>query len=184
MADKKMINTMKKWINDEKATEEINKQAKAIAKEIRQSVNSGKIICIFGNGGSAADSQHWAAEMVCTYKSKEREAIPAIALTTDTSIITAWSNDFEYSQIFSRQIKAFKKQIGLAIGLSTSGKSKNVLHALGIAQEYELGTILISGNGVKENGEVKMHVQLPSMDTPVIQSMTQMLYHGVCEYLE
>ena len=184
MADKKMIDVMRTWINERKATEEINEHAKAIAQEIMETVSNSKIICIFGNGGSAADSQHWAAEMVCTYRSKERDAIPAIALTTDTSIITAWSNDFDYSDIFSRQIKAFRKQIGLAIGLSTSGQSRNVLNGLGLAQKYGMRTILISGNGTNKNGQVKMHVQLPSMDTPVIQSMTQMLYHGVCEYLE
>ena len=84
-------------------------------------------ILFCGNGGSAADCQHFAAELVCTYKNRYRKPYKAIALTTDTSIITAWSNDLDFDTIFSRQIQAFEGITGLSIGLSTSGTSKNVI---------------------------------------------------------
>ena len=100
--------------------------------------NDGKITAIFGNGGSAADAQHFAAELVCTYKSRNRKPYKAIALTTDTSIITAWANDFEYESIFARQLKHLENNIGFIIGLSTSGKSKNVIKSTRILKKNKL----------------------------------------------
>ena len=108
---------------------------------------------------------------------------PAIALTTDTSIITAWSNDIGYI-IFSRQIDAFKDQIGLAIGISTSGKSENVLNGLEEAVNNQIKTVLISGNSIDKNKIVDKHIILPSCNTAIVQTMTQVLYHECCEMLE
>lgn len=108
--------------------------AKRIANLIDKTSKAGKIITLFGNGGSAADAQHWAAELVCTYRSRSRQPVPAVALTTDSSILTAWSNDFDFSEVFSRQVRAFSRQNGLSIGISTSGRSPNVctaVHTLG-----------------------------------------------------
>jgi len=163
---------------------QIRAQADELARLIHCAKADGKIITIYGNGGSAADAQHWAAELVCTYKSRERTAYPAVALTTDTSIITAWSNDFEFKYIFSRQVEAFARMIGLSIGISTSGRSINVLNGLRKAKDYAARTVLISGNGVEESIEVDLHVRFPSSDTPTVQTLTQIMYHEVCELLE
>ena len=155
-----------------------------IADYIYKARSDTKLTTIFGNGGSAADSQHWAAELMCTYKSKIRKPFPVVALTTDSSLLTAWSNDFDFSSIFSRQIESFGPINGLSIGMSTSGKSINVLEALSTAKTYGARTILISGSSISVIPEFDLHVRLPSSDTPIIQSLTQMLYHEVCQNLE
>ena len=157
---------------------------KIIADYIRATTRNGKIISIFGNGGSASDAQHWAAELVCTYQNPNRKPYPALALTVDTSILTAWSNDFSFDTVFSRQLEAFSNVIGLAVGLSTSGRSKNVLYGLNTASQLGAKTILITGLGAPSNDEIDLIVRVPSTETPVIQSLTQMLYHEVCVYLE
>lgn len=156
----------------------------SLADLIRETKHNSKLITLFGNGGSAADSQHWAAELMCSFRDRTREPIPAIALTTDTSVLTAWSNDFEFSTVFSRQIDALAQSNGLSIGMSTSGKSKNVLSALTSAHLHGAKTILISGSSVSESPDFDMHIILPSSDTPTIQTLTQMLYHEVCQNLE
>ena len=117
---KKVIEALNKTLKNDLFQHQIND----IAKRIKEINSENKITLIFGNGGSAADSQHFAAELVCTYKNRNRKPYKAIALTTDTSIITAWSNDIDFDSIFTRQIEAFEGITGLSIGLSTSGKSK------------------------------------------------------------
>ena len=168
----------------EKYQFDLGGNAKYIAECVNTASKTGKIVAIFGNGGSASDAQHWAAELVCTYKSPDRKPYPALALTVDTSILTAWSNDFSFDYVFSRQIEAFSKVMGLAIGLSTSGKSKNVLHGLNTASRLGAKTILITGSEAPAHDEIDCTVRLPSTETPVIQSLTQLLYHEVCAYLE
>jgi len=158
--------------------------SKELANLIWETKLSSKLITLFGNGGSAADAQHWSAELMCTYKDRTRPPIPTIALTTDTSILTAWSNDFDFSTVFSRQIEALGEINGLSIGLSTSGKSRNVLLALIEAQSRGAKSILISGNQDIERDDIDLHILLPSSDTPTIQTLTQMLYHDVCQRLE
>ena len=158
--------------------------AEIIANLVSKTAKDGKIISIFGNGGSASDAQHWAAELVCTYQNPDRQPYPALALTVDTSILTAWSNDFSFDSVFSRQLEAFSKVMGLAIGLSTSGKSKNVLYGLNTASHLGANTILITGSGSPLHPEIDLVVRVPSTETPVIQSFTQMLYHEVCACLE
>ena len=143
-----------------------------------------KLVCIFGNGGSAADAQHFAAELVSTYKRKDRKPYKAIALTTDSSIITACSNDFNYESIFTRQIKAFKEIVGLSIGLSTSGKSKNVLDALNYAKKIGSKTCLICGDNEIKSDKIDIVIKVPSKNTGTIQTITQVLYHSICEVLE
>ena len=164
--------------------DKIEGQTRQIARLIVEAKKSDKIITIFGNGGSAADSQHWAAELVCTYQSRDREPYPALALTTDSSIITAWSNDFKYEDVFSRQIEAFSSINGLSIGLSTSGRSVNVLKALTTAKSCSAQTILISGDAVEEFESLDLHVRIPASDTPTVQTLTQLVYHRVCDHLE
>ena len=155
-----------------------------IANNIRQATKYKKITTIFGNGGSAADAQHWAAELTCTYRSKARDPFLAQALTTDTSILTAWSNDLSFNEVFSRQIFALSTLNGLSIGLSTSGASLNVLYGLKEAKKHNAKTVLISGSSAQNNSFVDLHIKFNSTDTPTIQLLTQMLYHSVCEFLE
>ena len=155
-----------------------------IANIIIKESNSNRLTTIFGNGGSAADAQHWAAELTCSYRRTNRIAYKAKALTTDTSVITAWSNDKDFKGIFSRQISALGSLNGLSIGLSTSGKSKNVREGLDTALNNHSKTILISGSSISQIDSYDMHIRFISEDTAIIQTLTQMLYHSVCEVLE
>ena len=155
-----------------------------IAGIIAEESAQNRITTIFGNGGSAADAQHWAAELTCSYKRNDRRSFKAKALTTDTSILTSWSNDKEFSGIFSRQISALGALNGLSIGLSTSGKSLNVIQGLNTALENNSKTILISGSSIEEIKKYDLHVRFASIDTATIQTLTQVLYHSVCEVLE
>ena len=175
---------LKSSISSQTEIDYLNNVSKEIATDIRQATKKKKITTIFGNGGSAADAQHWAAELTCTYKSKERDPFLAQALTTDTSILTAWSNDMSFDDVFRRQIFALSSLNALSIGLSTSGSSFNVLSALKEAKKNNAKTVLISGSSAKANSFVDLHIKFNSTDTPTIQTLTQMLYHSVCEFLE
>ena len=143
----------------------------------------GKIF-IFGNGGSAADAQHLAAELVNRFK-KERAPMPAIALTTDTSILTAIANDYDFSEVFSKQILALGKKGDIALGISTSGKSSNVIEALKVAKKLGLYTIGLSGG---DGGLMKDFcdylILVPSRETPRIQEGHLLFLHIFSELLE
>lgn len=165
-------------------TEGIEEYAIQIAGMIKKAKTEKKLIAIFGNGGSAADAQHWVGELVCTYKKNEREPYPAICMCDNSSVITAWSNDYNFNDIFKRQVYAFREQIGLAIGLTTSGKSKNVINGLEEGRIYGAKTILVSGETIEESKEWDLHVRLRSQETGSIQTLTQVMYHAVCEILE
>jgi len=145
--------------------------------------NGGKII-FFGNGGSAADSQHLATELTIRYVS-DRKPIAAIALTTDTSAITAAGNDFGFEFIFSRQIEALGNPGDIAIGISTSGNSANVLNALRSAHDKNIITVGLTGN---DGGEMKnkcdLCITIPSSTTARIQEMHISLGHALCDALE
>ena len=175
---------LKSSISSKTEIDYLNNVSNEIAKDIKQATKNKKFTTIFGNGGSAADAQHWAAELTCTYKSKARDPFLAKALTTDTSILTAWSNDVSFNDVFRRQIFALSSLNALSIGLSTSGASFNVLSALKEAKKYNAKTVLISGSSAKANSFVDLHIKFNSTDTPTIQILTQMLYHSVCEFLE
>lgn len=144
---------------------------------------NGKIL-IFGNGGSAADAQHLAAELVNRFK-KERAPLPAIALTTDTSILTAVANDYNFSEVFSKQILALGKKGDIAFGISTSGKSPNVIEALKVAKKLELYTVGLSGG---DGGLMKDFcdylILVPSRETPRIQEGHLLFLHIFSELLE
>ncbi len=143
----------------------------------------GKII-VFGNGGSAADSQHMAAELVGRFK-KERKGIPAIALTTNTSTLTALSNDYGYDKSFERQVEAFGKKGDVAIGISTSGNAENVVNAVRLAKKMGLKTIALTGKGggkLKTESELSMVVD--SNDTARIQEAHIAIIHILCEFIE
>lgn len=143
----------------------------------------GKLI-FFGNGGSASDSQHLCAEFVGRYK-KDREPLAAIALNTDTSILTAVANDMGYENIFSRQVKALAKKEDLLFAISTSGESKNVINAVSVGKE--LGLTSISLTGMKESSLSRMSdicISVPSNQVNQIQEMHILIGHFICEMVE
>ena len=145
--------------------------------------NGGKIL-IFGNGGSAADAQHIAAEIVGRYKT-DRKGMFAIALTTDTSTLTAIGNDFGYKHLFDRQVEALANQGDVAIGISTSGRSENVIRALKLASRLNCSTIGFSGqDGGEMNKICNINLAAPSKDTPRIQEMHIVIGHTICHLID
>lgn len=164
--------------------DEIITQILKVVTIIVNSVRNGKKILIAGNGGSAADSQHMAAELVGRLNT-ERNPIPAIALTTDTSIITAISNDFDFSDIFSRQVKALANPGDILILISTSGNSVNLLKAAEEAKNKGVITIGILG---KDGGKLIKLVDIPVLvkheNTQRIQEAQLMIEHIICELVE
>ena len=147
-------------------------------------LKSGGTILIFGNGGSAADAQHIAAELVGRYKTN-RKGLSAIALTTDTSSITSIGNDFGYEHVFNRQIEALAKQGDVVIGISTSGKSENVVSALNLASKLNCKTIGFSGKGGGEMNKIcNINLVAPSNDTPRIQEMHIVIGHTICHLID
>ncbi len=144
----------------------------------------GNKILVCGNGGSAADAQHFASEFVARYK-KNRRALPAIALTTDTSVLTCWSNDIGYDTVFSRQVEAFGKEGDVLVIITTSGNSKNLIEALKKAKEMKIKTIALLGKGgglIK--GLADLEIIVPSDETPRIQEAQMSVMHIVCELVE
>ncbi len=154
------------------------------AELISRSLAAGGKLLVFGNGGSAADAQHLAAELVNRYQ-LERPALPAVALTTDTSILTSIANDYHYDQVFVRQLKALGRAGDVALGISTSGRSANVLEALAAARERGLGTVGLTG---REGGEMAswcdILITVPSSDTPRIQEVHAVVVHLLCELVD
>ncbi|MBU0633837.1 MAG: D-sedoheptulose 7-phosphate isomerase [Candidatus Omnitrophica bacterium] len=160
--------------------QDIEKTAQLIIAAYKQ----GNKVLIFGNGGSAADSQHIAAELVGRFK-KERPALPALALTTNTSIISALANDYSYDLIFERQIEAWGKKGDIAIGISTSGSAKNVIRALKKSRERGLYCVGFTGEKGKELKPLcDICVIVPSADTARIQEAHITVAHIICELVE
>src|SRR6185369_1352212 len=143
----------------------------------------GKLL-VMGNGGSAADAQHFVAEIVGRFK-MERRGLPAIALSTDTSILTAIGNDYGFDRVFSRQVEALAVPGDLVVGISTSGNSPNVLQALELAREKECRTVGLLG---KDGGTIKdacdLALIVPTSDTPRVQEGHITIIHIVCDLLE
>ena len=143
----------------------------------------GKVV-LFGNGGSAADAQHLAGELVGQFKLK-RQALPAIALTTNTSVLTAVANDYGYDAVFSRQVEALVNEKDVVIGISTSGNSPNVIEAIKLAKTKGAKTIgLTGGNGGKLAEVADLALIVPSDSTPRIQEAHITIGHIVCELVE
>ena len=166
-----------------KATNLSEMVEKAI-KEIINCLKKGNKIIIFGNGGSAADAQHIAAEFVSKFK-KDRKSFPAIALTTDTSILTSIGNDFSFDSIFSRQCEALVSEGDVVLGISTSGNSVNVKNGIVTSTERKAKTIGLLGiNG----GIITEHVDIPIIvedsSTSNIQEVHRVIYHIICEFIE
>ncbi|MCR4667280.1 MAG: D-sedoheptulose 7-phosphate isomerase [Desulfovibrio sp.] len=148
------------------------------ARVTAERLTRGGTVYLCGNGGSAADAQHIAGEFVNRFLC-DRPALPALALTTDTSVLTAIGNDTSFDQVFSRQLEAFAKKDDILFAISTSGTSKNVLRALATAEERNLFTICLTGEGgTALDGKVDVLLAVPSRHTPLIQEV-----HLACEHL-
>ena len=177
---------------------EFNEHAKAIKDTVKVAINdienaakicieclkNGNKILIFGNGGSAADAQHIAAEIIGRYKT-DRKGLAAIALTTDSSVLTAISNDFGYSEIFTRQVEALARPGDTLIGISTGGSSQNVVNALKIAQNIQCKAIGLSGkDGGEFNSICDVNVVAKAQDTARIQEMHILIGHTICHLID
>jgi len=168
-------------INESKASiKEINSAVNVIVKTIEK----GKKIVIFGNGGSAADAQHMAAEFVGRYLI-ERDSLPAIALTTDTSVLTGIGNDYGFEKVFARQCDALVNNGDLVIAISTSGKSPNIIEGIKTSKNKNAKIILLTG---KNNNKLKhltdITIRVPSNETPRIQESHRIIIHIICEFVE
>ena len=154
------------------------------AQMLIDTLQAGQKILIMGNGGSAADAQHFAAEMVGRFL-LERRALPAIALTTDTSILTAVGNDYGFDDIFKRQVEALAKPDDVLIGISTSGNSKNIKRAFAAGKNLGVKTIGLLG---RDGGEIAsladLDLTVPSLETPRIQEAHLVMIHILCDLVE
>ncbi len=184
-----MINAIRKAVADSlelkraffRTNEEIIAQ---VAREISTALDNGRKVLLYGNGGSAADAQHIAAEFIGRFQ-RERRPLPAIALTTDTSILTATANDYGFDQVFARQIRALGQKGDIAVAISTSGNSPNVLLATDVAREQELITVGLTGrDGGKLGSKVQYHLNVPHNLSARIQEVHIMIGHILCELSE
>ncbi|TKJ46001.1 phosphoheptose isomerase [Candidatus Aerophobetes bacterium Ae_b3b] len=174
------IKVKNKILDDPSLLDQIGKISSVIIEAYKR---KNKVI-LFGNGGSAADAQHVAGELVNKFQ-LEREALPAIALTTDSSVLTSIANDYDYSRIFARQVEAWAKEGDVVIGISTSGNSANVMEAVKVAKEKGAKTIGFTGrSGGKLAKLVDLAVRVPSDETPRIQESHITILHIICYLVE
>lgn len=155
-----------------------------ITEIIIDSLKKGGKIILFGNGGSASDSQHIAAELVGRFK-KDRRALPAIALTTNTSVLTSLANDYGYEVVFAKQIEALGGKNDVAVGISTSGKAKNVICGIKQAKKMGIKTVVLTGGDGGELGKSSdISLVVPSAVTARIQEAHITIGHAICELVE
>ena len=184
-----MINEIKKQLQDHRALIDLMERdltplIAEMGSLISDALANGNKLLVMGNGGSAADSQHFVAEIVGRFK-MERKALPAVALSTDTSILTAIGNDYGFESIFSRQVEALAKPGDVVVGLSTSGNSPNVLKALNAAREQGCRTIgLLGRDGGTISPICDLALVVPSTDTPRIQEGHITIIHILCDLVE
>ncbi len=155
----------------------------AVADAITAALKAGGSVLVFGNGGSAADAQHFAAELVGRYE-RERRAWPAVALTTDTSALTAIGNDYGFERVFARQLEALGKPGDVAIGITTSGNSPNVLRALETAKARGLVTVALTGARGDAGTIATHHIAVQEERTSRIQEVHATVLHVICELVE
>jgi len=152
---------------------------------ITEALAGGHKVLVCGNGGSAADAQHFAGEMVGRFKRAGRAALPVLALTTDTTVLTCVGNDFSFEEIFSRQVEAFAQPGDVVVGLSTSGRSPNVLRALDAARAAGAHTIaLLGGDGGPAAALAEIALVIPATDPARIQECHITLIHALCDLVE
>ena len=155
----------------------------AAAAEIVKSFMCGGKLLLFGNGGSAADAQHIAAEFI-NHFTIERAPLPAIALTTDTSVLTSIANDRVYDEIFSRQVEALGRRGDVALGITTSGSSENVLNGLFVAADRGMKTIALTGELGRAGSLADYAIRVPSREVPRIQEAHIAIGHVLCEMVD
>ena len=173
------IQTLEQTINANKSNMEL------IANTCIKCLEIGGKIIILGNGGSAADAQHMAAELVGNFSNKKRQPLAAIALTTDTSVLTSICNDYSFEDVFSRQINALASPKDVVIGITTSGKSANVLKALKLAKEKKCFVVGLSGKSVDEISSVcDINIAVSSFQTSRIQEVHLFIEHSICELID
>ncbi len=154
------------------------------AEAIRSALGAGGKLLVFGNGGSAADAQHMAAELVGRFE-RERDGMAAIALTADTSIVTSVANDFTFDWVFARQVDALGKAEDVALGISTSGRSANVLRAIEAANARGMKTIALTGRDGGTIGKAAaMHINIPHPSTARVQEVHRTVIHAICSLVE
>ncbi len=174
------IETKQKLLEDKKTLETIEKLAHQLVKLYKE----GKKTLLAGNGGSAADAQHIAAELVGRY-GFDRPSIPSLALTTDTSNLTAIGNDYGYDKVFSRQLEGMGQDGDLFIGISTSGNSQNIVNAFESAKAKNITTVALVGRDGGKMGELADYaIIVPSNDTPRIQESHILIGHMLCDIIE
>jgi len=155
-----------------------------VSKAIADAFNAGNKVLIFGNGGSSTDASHIAAEFVNRFK-RERPGLPAVALNTDMAVITSIANDYDFSEIFARQIKSLGTEGDIAIALSTSGQSPNIIKALDVAKRKKMKTVFLTGlKGEKIASKTTFPFIVPSDNTPRIQETHITLGHVICLMVE
>jgi len=156
----------------------------ALATQLIEAFDAGGKLIVFGNGGSAADAQHFAGELTGHYK-RDRQALPALALTTDTSVLTAIANDYSYESVFARQVEALCSERDLVIGISTSGNAANVVNGITTARQRGARTWALTGASGGRLAEVAEHgMHVPSDDTARIQEMHITVIHAVSELVD
>jgi D-sedoheptulose 7-phosphate isomerase len=153
------------------------------AQVMAAALKQGRTVFAFGNGGSAADAQHFTAELVGRYE-RQRRGWPAVALSTDTSALTAIGNDYGFDRVFARQIEALGRPGDVALGISTSGNSPNVLRAIEAANAGGLVTIALTGRGGEAGRLAAHHVGVAEERTPRVQEVHATLLHVMCELME
>jgi D-sedoheptulose 7-phosphate isomerase len=154
------------------------------ARAISRAFETDRKLLIFGNGGSAGDAQHMATELVVRFV-RERRAVPALALSADSSVLTATANDDGYERVFARQVEAFGLSGDVAFGISTSGGSRNVLAALGAATARGLRTIAMTGrDGGPIGAAAEIHINVPDASTARVQEVHRTVIHAICELVE
>ncbi|MEO6222999.1 MAG: SIS domain-containing protein [Vicinamibacterales bacterium] len=151
---------------------------------IRDAVQAGRLVLVFGNGGSATDAQHFAAELVVRF-ARVRRAVGALALTADGAVLTAAANDLGVEAMFARQVEALGRAGDVAVAITTSGRSANVIEALKVANALGMVTIALTGRDGGEAGSLaKVHVNVPSAVTARVQEVHRTWIHAVCEWVE
>lgn len=178
----KKINRHNAAVNEILKNDALKSKIYSAAEAVTSAIMNNNKILLFGNGGSAADCQHIAAEFVGRFK-KERHGYPAIALTVDTSVLTSVSNDYSFESVFSRQIEAIGTKGDVAIGISTSGSSKNVIAGLKNAREKGLTAVLLCGERY-DSGCADLIVPVPAADAETVQECHMIIGHFIAGYAE
>jgi len=183
------VNDIERWLKESarlkvEVAETQSELIETAAKRIADALRSGKRLYLMGNGGSAADAQHIAGELINRFV-LDRGPLPAVALTTDTSVLTSVANDYGFGEIFSKQVAALVTEGDVAWGLSTSGNSPNVVSALRLAREMGALTVGLAG---KTGGEMKQYcdycICVPSSSAPMIQEAHIAVGHAICDIIE